>query len=61
MVGETQERLLHTIPQVVELTSYSRSFIYLAISSGRLKVVRKGRTVRVTDDDLLDWLAASDE
>ena len=60
MVGETQERLLHTIPQVVELTSYSRSFIYLAISSGRLKVVRKGRTVRVTDDDLADWLA-SDE
>ena len=61
MVGETQDRLLHTIPQVAELTNYSRSFIYLAISSGRLKVVRKGRTVRVTDDDLLDWLATSDE
>ena len=61
MVGETQERLLHTIPQVAGLTGYSRSFIYLAISSGRLKVVRKGRTVRITDDDLLDWLATSDE
>ena len=60
MVGETQERLLHTIPQVAGLTGYSRSFIYLAISSGSLKVVRKGRTVRITDDDLMDWLA-SDE
>jgi excisionase family DNA binding protein len=60
MAGETQERLLHTIPQVAELTNYSRSFIYLAISSGKLRVLRKGRTVRVSDDDLADWLA-SDE
>ena len=60
MVGETQDRLLHTIPQVAELTNYSRSFIYLAISSGRLKVVRTGRTVRITDEHLADWLA-SDE
>ena len=61
MAGETQQRLLYKIPEVAGLTGYSRSFIYLAISSGRLKVVRKGRTVRVTDDDLLDWLATSDE
>ena len=60
MAGETQERLLYTIPQVVGLTGYSRSFIYLAISSGKLRVLRKRRTIRICDDDLADWLA-SDE
>ena len=60
MAGETLERLLYKIPEVAGLTGYSRSFIYLTISSGKLRVLRKGRTVRVSDDDLADWLA-SDE
>ena len=60
MIDDTRDRLLHTIPQVAELTNYSRPFIYLAISSGRLRVLRKGRTVRISDEPLADWLA-SDE
>lgn len=51
------ERLLLTIPEVVETTGYSRSFIYQRISSGDLKVVRMGRTVRVTADEVRDWVS----
>ena len=53
-------KLLFTIPQVVETTDYSRSFIYQAIAAGSLKVVRKGRTIRVTAEDLKVWVADQD-
>ncbi|MCI0786090.1 MAG: helix-turn-helix domain-containing protein [Chloroflexi bacterium] len=45
---------------MVETTDYSRSFIYQAIAAGSLKVVRKGRTIRVTAEDLKVWIADQD-
>ena len=56
MATETLPKFLFTIPQVGETTGYSRSFVYQAIAAGSLKVVRKGRTIRVTAEDLKAWI-----
>ena len=53
----TAEKLLLTIPQACETTGYSRSFLYDRIYKERLKVVRVGRTIRISMDDLKDWIA----
>jgi len=50
------EKLLLRIPEVVEATGFSRSFIYTQISSGDLRVIRVGRTIRVSADDLKTWI-----
>lgn len=51
-----QSKLLYKILEVVQMTGYSRSFVYQAISNGNLKVVRKGKTVRVSYEDLWIWI-----
>ncbi len=51
-----QSKLLYKILEVVQMTGYSRSFVYQAISNGNLKVVRKGKTVRVSYEDLWTWI-----
>ena len=53
---ETFGKVLYKIPEVVQATGYSRSFVYQAIGEGSLKVVRKGRTIRVTAEDLQAWI-----
>ena len=57
---ERQPKLLYRITEAVDLTSYSRSFIYEAISKGELKVIRKGKTVRILADDLHDWITRNE-
>ena len=52
----TITKFLLKIPEVVQATGYSRSFLYQAIAAGSLKVVRKGRTIRVNADDLKVWI-----
>ena len=56
MTTETIGKLLLKIPEVVQATGYSRSFIYEQIAAGSLKVVRKGRTIRVSAEDLQAWI-----
>ncbi len=56
MTTENIDKLLLMIPEVVQATGYSRSFIYEAIAAGSLKVVRKGRTIRVRAEDLKAWI-----
>lgn len=56
MAAEVAGKLLLTIPEVVQATGYSRSFIYEAVSAGALKVVRKARTIRVSVEDLQAWI-----
>ena len=56
MSTEAVGKILLRIPEVVEATGYSRSFIYEAIVSGELKAIRKGRTIRVPADDLKAWI-----
>ncbi|MDA1129644.1 MAG: helix-turn-helix domain-containing protein [Chloroflexi bacterium] len=56
MATEMFEKILYRVPELVKVTGYSRSFIYEAIAAGSLKVVRKGRTVRITAEDLRAWI-----
>ena len=60
MTTETVGKLLLKIPEVVEATGYSRSFIYEAVAAGTLKVKRKGRTIRVSAEDLQAWIDAEE-
>ena len=56
----TAEKLLYKVPEVMQVTGYSRSFIYEAIGGGALKVIRKGRTIRVSAEDLRAWIDAGE-
>jgi len=56
MEAERQPRLLYKIVEAAQITGYSRSFIYQAINKGDLKVIRKGKTVRVGADELHEWI-----
>ena len=60
MTPEAVSKVLYRVPEVVQVTGYSRSFIYEAISGGSLKVVRKGRTIRISVDDLNAWIEDQD-
>jgi excisionase family DNA binding protein len=55
------EKLLYRVPEVIAATGYSRGFIYEAIRWGRLEVVRKGRTVRVTPEALRNWIDSEED
>ena len=60
MITDTVDKLLLTIPEVAHATGYSRSYIYEYIAAGKLKVKRKGRTVRVSTEDLQAWINEED-
>ena len=49
-------KLLYTIQEVCDATGYSRSFVYERIAAGELPVVRIGRTIRVAEADLREWI-----
>ena len=52
-------RRLLTVPEVVALTGWSRSFVYQLVTSGKLRAVRAGRTVRIDRADLDAFIEAS--
>jgi excisionase family DNA binding protein len=56
MTTDAVEKLLLRIPEVVDATGYSRSFIYEQIAAGGLKAIRNGRTIRVRTADLKAWI-----
>ena len=49
-------KLLFKIVEAAQITGYSRSFIYQAINKGELRVIRKGKTIRVGEEDLHEWI-----
>ena len=49
---------LHAISVVSTRTSLSRSAIYREITSGRLRAVKIGKSVRVTEEDLQSFIAS---
>jgi excisionase family DNA binding protein len=49
-------KVLMTIPEVMEATGFSRSFIYKRLKTGELKSVKNGKTIRVRPRDLEDWI-----
>lgn len=58
---DDRRQLLHTIPEVVQVLSLSRSKVYLLIASGDLSVVRIGRSVRVRAADLEKWVESLED
>jgi excisionase family DNA binding protein len=56
MTTDAVEKILLRIPEVVDATGYSRSFIYEQIAVGGLKAIRVGRTIRVRTADLKAWI-----
>ena len=56
-MSTTEGKLLLTIPQVCEMTGFSRSLIYLLLDKpGGIPAIRIGRTVRVTVHALEQWI-----
>ena len=53
-----QPQLLSTIMQFAARTGISRSGVYREIESGKLKVVRVGRSVRIREQDIQAWCDA---
>jgi excisionase family DNA binding protein len=47
---------LHKVATVISRTGLSRSALYREIRLGRLKVVKIGRSVRVREKDLVDFI-----
>lgn len=56
MTVEVAGKLLLRIPEVVQVTGYSRSFIYEQIRADALKAIRVGRTIRIGAGDLQEWI-----
>jgi excisionase family DNA binding protein len=51
-----QSQILHSIPEVCSLTHTGRTSLYLAIRSGALRAVKRGRRTLVLEDDLRRWV-----
>jgi len=54
-----ERRMLLRISEVAEALSISRSSAYVLIHAGEIPVLRIGRSVRVSADDLQAWIRAS--
>jgi excisionase family DNA binding protein len=49
--------LLHKIDDAVRILNLSRSVIYELIRAGRLRAVNEGRSSRITDTAIRDYIA----
>lgn len=58
MTIENSTPRLLALAEVSLQTSLSRSTLYREIEAGRLKVVKIGKSVRVTDQSLRDYISA---
>ncbi len=56
--GPRLDKRLYRIPEVMELTSLSRSELYRSIARGELAVTHVGRAVRVAAEDLDEFVQA---
>jgi excisionase family DNA binding protein len=51
-----QSQILHSIPEACSLTHTGRTSLYMAIRSGALRAVKRGRRTLVLEDDLRRWV-----
>jgi excisionase family DNA binding protein len=58
MNKEINSPRLLALSEVSHQTSLSRSTLYREIDAGRLKIVKIGKSVRVTDQALRDYIAS---
>lgn len=52
---------LHRLPVVMTRTGLSRSALYKVINAGQLRVVKIGRAVRVSEDELSRFITSLGE
>jgi excisionase family DNA binding protein len=50
------EKLTLSIAEVSELSGVCRSNIYLAVSAGKLRAIKRGRSTLIRQADLRDWI-----
>jgi excisionase family DNA binding protein len=55
------EKLALSVPEVVDLTGFSRSTVYEEMALGHLRAIKLGRRVAILPDDLQAWLASLPE
>jgi excisionase family DNA binding protein len=53
----SDEQLLLTIPEAVQILGVSRSHLYNLINQGTLPTIRLGRSVRIPREWLSGWVA----
>lgn len=59
LLSQPVTRRLLGVPEVVKVTGWSRSYVYQLITSGKLRAVRVGRTVRIDQADLDAFIEAN--
>jgi excisionase family DNA binding protein len=55
-----EDRLLRVVPDVANLTGFSRAKLYRLMRSGELPTVRIGGSVRIRYQSLLAWMKANE-
>jgi excisionase family DNA binding protein len=50
------EKLVLSVAEVSSLTGVCRSNIYLAVSGGKLRAIKRGRSTLIRPDDLKSWI-----
>lgn len=51
------ERMLLRVPEAAEIMALSRSEMYVLIASGQLRAIRIGRAIRLSVDDIQEFIA----
>jgi excisionase family DNA binding protein len=47
---------VYTIPQVAEYLQMSKTKIYQMVRQGKIPCIRIGKSVRIRESDLVEWL-----
>ncbi len=55
-MSTTRQQALYRVPEAMRILSLSRSVIYELIRSGRLHSVNEGRSRRITDDAIDEYV-----
>lgn len=52
-----ENRILLSVKEAAEILGYSKSFLYLQASEGKIPIIRLGRTARIPRKWLEEWVA----
>ncbi|REE96631.1 helix-turn-helix domain-containing protein [Thermomonospora umbrina] len=55
--GESPDKALYRIPDVVEILSLSRTVVYQLVNDGRLRSVKQGRTRLIPASAIAEYVA----
>lgn len=55
-MDEFPKKLLYRVPEVAQLTGWSKQAVYQMAAEGRIPCVRVGRSVRIPAEALQQWI-----